>query len=140
MRRFNPHTRRANNLFLTGLILAALVLAGAGVCYGQEAKLPPLPDSVPSALGWVRVLKVPNLQCQSSSGPVDAYGCFSSMRRVIAVRDSMPLIMSWVSLEHERKHLEFFDAGVRFENPAYEDMLCRVLSVARVNEMLQVRP
>ena len=41
-----------------------------------------------------------------------------------------------VTLEHERKHLEFWDAGLRFADRELEDIIARVLSVARVNEML----
>ena len=118
---------------LKALALAVLLCAPTAHC--QKA-LPPIPDSIPSALVYVKVVKVANLRCLSNGVPVEAYGCFSPSQRAIAIRDSMSPILSWVSLEHERVHLQLFEGGFRFADREQEDLLCRILSAARVQEML----
>lgn len=115
-------------------LLFAILLAPAVT----SAQLPALPDSVPTALGWVPVRQVPNLKCLQNGEQVMAYGCVNPLDRVILIRAGMPPTMAWLSLEHERAHLTIFDGGLRL--PAdIEEMLARILSAARVAEMLAER-
>jgi hypothetical protein len=96
------------------------------------ASLPPIPDSIPSALGWVRVHKVVNLKC----GGVDALGCFQPLTRTLSIRDSLELTVGWQTLKHEQLHMTIFDAGI-FIPEDVQDELADAVGAQDVRVMLQ---
>lgn len=93
--------------------------------------LPPLPDSIPSALGWVDVHRVPGLLC----GGQPAYGCYNPETRTLEVRDSIHLAVAWQTLRHEELHMIAADAGIAI-NMTAQDLLADAVGAARVREML----
>ena len=112
--------------------LALLLLLVAPVAHCQ---LPALPDSVPSAVGWVPVRRVAH-PCGGDEGTL---GCFRIAERVIEIRkDSLSRIQEHVALEHERAHMNMFDAAVPLEH-GMQEFMARVISTARVREMLATR-
>ena len=112
--------------------LALLFLLAAPVAHCQS--LPPLPDSVPSVLGYVRVVKVPGLTCNG----YDAYGCYSALARVIQVRDSMNIVVGWQTLFHEVGHLWLHDANVRLPEDV-ENKIVDAMATARLAAWLEER-
>ena len=111
--------------------LAVAVLAAVPLP-PPEASLPPLPDSIPSALGWVRVHYVAGLTC---GGGEEVLGCFEPLRRQLSVRDSMDLAVAWQTLRHEELHMIAFDAGIHIVTRGQEDMLADAVGAQRVREM-----
>jgi hypothetical protein len=94
--------------------------------------LPPLPDSVPSQIGWLRVTVIPDLTCDG----VEVYGCFEPQAYVIKIRAGMHPAVAWQTLEHERMHVVFFNANLHFP-PGLEDHIADVIASGRVLEMRQ---
>lgn len=111
--------------------LALLFVLFAPVAHCQST-LPPLPDSVPSAVGWVPVRRVAS-PCGGGEGTL---GCFRIAERIIEIRkDSLSHIQAWIAIEHERAHLNMFDAAVPLSE-GLQEFMARVISTARVREML----
>lgn len=99
--------------------------------------LPPLPESVVSQLGPVRILIVPDLKCNG----VAVYGCFDGVSRRIIIRDSMPREVQWHTLFHEQFHVMLHDGGATLRNAdgsvsRIEDTLADVVATARLGELL----
>lgn len=102
-----------------GLLLAMLLVAAApAVAHCQRQQLPPIPDSLETPIGYVRVLKV-----QTPCNDIRALGCFASLRRVIYVKDSLAPIMAWKVYLHEVGHVRLFDAYIRVAEPGLEDRI-----------------
>lgn len=98
-------------------------------------ELPPLPDSVPSALGLVPVIWKQDLRSddgQSLLGFVQM-----NERRIYLNSDIKHRVTQWQILFHERCHITLNDAGLRFAIPGQIiQQLCDVLATAQVADMI----
>lgn len=112
----------------------AVALAAPATAHCQR-QLPPLPDSVETPIGYVRVLKVA-MPCNDAR----ALGCFASLRRIIFVKDSMAPIMGWKVYLHEVGHLRLFDAYIRVGDPLLEDRIVDLWANLQLGEMLARPP
>lgn len=111
------------------LVVALACLLGAPL---KAQQLPPLPDSIPTAIGPVPVQRVAGLLCQGEQ----AFGCFDAERFVIQVRDSIDLAVAWQTVRHERFHVLLFVAGIHLEGPAgVEDLLADATATQDVLEL-----
>lgn len=118
------------------LVIATIVASRTATPAFAQA-LPPLPESVVSQLGPVRILIVPDLKCNG----VAVYGCFDGVSRRIIIRDSMPREVQWHTLFHEQFHVMLHDGGVTLRNAdgtisRLEDTLADVVATARLSELL----
>lgn len=113
---------------MRALLLALFLFAPVVHC-----QLPALPDSVPSVLGYVRVIKVPDLTCNERP----AYGCYNASTRIIQIRDSLHIAMAWQTLFHELGHVNLHDASVQFLSEAAENQIVDVLATARLAMWLE---
>jgi hypothetical protein len=109
----------------------AFVLALACVAPSAPPEWPPLPSTVPSVLGPVPVRVTPDLRL----GKEPLMGSWSSYARVIRVRAGIAPAAQWQALEHERVHMELWDAGVVIGDEELEDRICDAVATARVREM-----
>jgi hypothetical protein len=98
-------------------------------------KLPKrLPASLPSALGPVPVVVVPDLKDEKSE-PV--FGMFHRKDRRIEINADLSLASMWQTLYHEWAHLVLSDSGHHFTlTEKAEESLCDALGTARVMEMM----
>ena len=115
---------------MKAVALALLLLAPVAHCQS----LPPLPDSVPSVLGYVRVEKVAGLRC----GGVEAFGCYNPLTRLIQVRDSMSLVTSWQTAMHEQGHAWLHDMNIHLDRDA-ENAVVDAMATARLAVWLEER-
>lgn len=99
---------------------------------GTGADLPTFPKLAPSPLGPIPVRLVVDLQC----GGKPALGCFHYNTRLIEIRDSLPLVTSWLTLRHELAHSAFYHAGVVFDDPNAENRVADAIANQQVMEML----
>jgi hypothetical protein len=119
--------------------LAALLLLGlaapadgTSVAARPAGCLPPLPDTVRSTLGPVEVRHVEALRV----GDRPAIGAFDGGLRLIYVKRGLHPAQAWQTLEHERIHLELWDAGATLADSDVEDRVADAIGAARVREML----
>lgn len=105
--------------------------------------LPPLPKTVPSLLGPLKVRQVKKVDKEDSFGK-----CFPETR-TIRIKKGMDLNQAWHTLRHEWFHFVFFDNGIHTrlaalealpEGQDFEEHLCDVLATAMVSEMLAHSP
>lgn len=108
----------------------AFVLALACVAPSAPA-WPPLPATVPSVLGPVRVLVLPDLRL----GNEPLMGSWNSYTRTIRIRAGIDPAAQWQALEHEKVHMELWDAGLSVGDEELEDRIADAIGTARVREM-----
>jgi hypothetical protein len=82
-------------------------------------------------LGPIPLKRVVNLQC--NGGP--ALGCFHRNTWVIEIRDSLPLMLAWVVVEHELFHADMQIAGIEFDEQRFEDAAADAAANGRVLRM-----
>lgn len=99
--------------------------------------LPPLPSSVFSMFGPVTVRVVDNL-CDPQPPHEPLFGYYHAFDRVIEVRAGMHPTAAWLTLWHERTHMELAEIGVVLSTDQ-EEAVCNAIAAARVAEMLSGR-
>lgn len=136
-----PHTQFANRVF--SIVLAGVLLVGCGFCVatvlGASAPapvLPPLPTTMPTAVGPLEVQRVVNLMCNGHP----SLGCFSGDERYLAIRDSIPLIVAYQAYFHEGVHVAFYYGAIQFKSEAMEDQIADVIANQTVMYMLSRKP
>lgn len=117
--------------------LLALSVIGASAAPRRPipGRYPPLPDSVFSVFGNIKVTRAHNFAC----GPRPAgtvIGCYEGLIRRLTVDDSLDAAMAWRVFLHERAHLMFRDANVTFAQPEYEDQIANVIANYQTAELL----
>lgn len=118
------------------LALGAILLAACAAA--SAPTLPPIPASVPSALGPVAIVWQDTLRGEQGQLLI---GGFSPFTRSIYLSRSLThsLVAAHQVLAHERCHVALFDAGIRVNTPTL-DTVCDALATARVAEMLRGVP
>lgn len=137
------HARSTASLFLLVVtsILAACVgtgtplLAQTAPAAADSSLLPPLPATVWSAQGPVVVWRVDPTPC----GPNPTIGCFNRVARWVAISDTIPRLLSWIVLEHEKAHIYFRDYGILFPSAVAEDSAAQAIALGRVREQIVAR-
>lgn len=94
--------------------------------------LPPLPATVWSAQGPVTVWRVDPVPC----GSPPTIGCFNRISRWVAISDTLPRLLSWIVLEHEKAHIYFRDYGIIFPSAVAEDSAAQAVALGRMRERL----
>lgn len=117
-------------------LVRVCALAVAGACAFGAPSLPPIPASVPSALGPVRVSWVDSLADESGQR---LWGAFAPATRTIylntLVRENRAAALQ--VLFHERCHVRLHDSGLRNVIPAdVAQVLCDAVASAEVAEIL----
>lgn len=99
--------------------------------------LPPIPLSVPSAMGPVPVVWGDSLK--DADGKLIFAG-FHPARRVIYLSRQLELLPAWHALYHERCHVTMWDTGIVAEVPMkIQQQLCEQFATASVADMLLAR-
>ena len=103
--------------------------------------LPPIPDSVISMRGWVRVHFVPGVFL---CGMVEALGCYTYESRFMQVDTALSRTDQWLVLEHEEVHMIFGDAGLTARERGHDrdhvdDDLADAIAEVRVLERSKVQ-
>lgn len=96
--------------------------------------LPPLPTSIPSPLGPVRVRLVSKIV-----GAEDeiVMGKYSLTKREIKISKKGSPLVRWHVLYHEQAHVTLCDAGLHnVLGEEQQEVICDVFATARVVEML----
>jgi hypothetical protein len=94
--------------------------------------LPPLPKTIPSQLGPVRVKLVKRV---GKKGKL--MGRYSMEKRVIEVCSRASRRMQWQTLYHEWMHMVLMDVGLHnVLGLEQQEVLCDTVGTARVAEML----
>lgn len=116
---------------MTALALALLF------AFPHTAPLPPLPDSVYSTFGWVRVVREKPVDC-SGAGPLlpnSRYiGCYDGSRRRLVVESGLDLMEAWRTLLHEEVHLGCRDMGIPYT--PIEEWVANAVANRQLAEML----
>lgn len=127
---------RPRNLTLLLAFPLAFPLACAGLSVSARspfAALPPLPRSAPTALGAIRIDRVPGpFPCGEVK---EAMGCIHYEAWRIEVMDSLPLPIAWQVLYHELAHAALKESGVEFDDDAQEDRVVEAIANQRVLHM-----
>lgn len=101
------------------------------------SSLPPIPLSVPSAMGPVPVVWGDSLK--DADGKLIFAG-FHPAKRVIYLSRQLELLPAWHALYHERCHVTMWDTGIVAELPMkIQQQLCDQFATASVADMLVVR-
>jgi hypothetical protein len=95
--------------------------------------LPPIPESIDTAMGPVSVVMVENLTTKEGDY---ALGLWWPENRCIKLCAGLSLVTAWATLEHERVHQILWDAGTALV-PAIEERVCDAIATARVAAMLR---
>lgn len=118
----------------------APVQAGA---VAESHGLPPIPESVPSALGAVPVVWMDTLR--GERGQLLMGGFVPSTRTIYLSRSALPdRLVAWTVVHHEACHVNLWDSGLRnfFAPPGgaqIADAVCDAIATARVAEMIASR-
>jgi hypothetical protein len=96
----------------------------------KSKQLPPLPAKKSLPAGPVPVTRTPGLLEKE-----DSYGKCNWFARTIEVDADMERTASHLTLEHERVHMIFLDAGIEFTDRVLEERICDAIALARVYEM-----
>jgi hypothetical protein len=97
----------------------------------KRKPLPQLPRSVYFPAGRVSVKRRKGLMESEK-----AFGMFNWVKREILIDADLELNAAWLTLEHEKVHVVFIDAGIQLEEYV-EERLCDALAASRVAEMLR---
>jgi hypothetical protein len=98
----------------------------------KRPRLPRLPRSVWSPYGPIPVLQVPDLKSEDGE---ECYGLWNPLDRIISIRAGMKPEVAWLTLWHERTHVDLEELGVRLSEDQVES-ICNRIAEARVQEML----
>lgn len=93
-------------------------------------KLPPIPKTVWSQLGPIRVVLVETLESSD-----EAYGMWCPKERVIKLSSTMQPLMTWATLKHECVHAWLWDAGTNLPVDV-EERVADAISTALTAVML----
>ena len=119
---------------MTRLVVLLFVLgcrAAAPASERTSEQYPPLPVSVPTPLGSVRVVLRPNLVADS----VKVWGVWLADAREIRIEARATRAMQWRVLDHELCHVEHTFSGLAYLMPEpLAEALCEARSVARFRE------
>lgn len=109
-----------------------LLLSGCRLRPATEpASLPPLPTTVPSALGPVTVTLVPDLVAEKEK----VWGVWWVGRRTIEIEQRAPRAMQWLVLYHELCHVMYDASGLAYLTPAaHQEATCDAFAAARFQE------
>ncbi len=103
----------------------------------KTTTLPPLPATVFSIHGPVEVRVVDDLRDpETPFGQL--FGYYDAFTRQISVRAGMHPTTAWLTLWHERTHMDIADTGVVMTLDQ-EESVCNSVAAARVAEMLAGR-
>jgi hypothetical protein len=125
---------------VASLVLLAIACAAApddGSPKPHDVLFPPLPDSVISAKGWVKVLRPPhNFLC----GDVDAIGCYTYATRKLEVAGDLSPYRAWHTLYHEEVHMAMGGANLLHVGTSLQqDSLADAIASLRMLERLAYR-
>ena len=99
--------------------------------------LPPLPGSIPTQLGPVRVIIVKKLHYKRDGKKHQLFGRYRPIPRVIEISARATPVMQWQTLHHEWVHVVLGDAGLHNVFPEeQQEVICDLIATARVAEML----
>lgn len=117
-------------LHIRALLMGALLLCVPdGTFVARYEPFPPLPEAIPSALGWVKVERpTPPLKC----GDVDAIGCWTYSPRKLEVISGLSPERAWFVLEHERVHMILADANLTLADATQENRIADAIATNRV--------
>ena len=111
---------------------------------GVVVALPPIPDSVPSAVGMVRVVWMDTLR--SEHGQLLMGGFVPATRTIFLSRSAIGTsrTVGHLVLRHEKCHVSMWDSGVRnfFNSDAgaqIADAVCDAIAASEVADMLAAR-
>lgn len=115
--------------------LALLALCIAAPAFAQHP-LPPIPDSVFSTGGWVKVQRASPVEC-GVAPPVGMRwgGCYTASSRKLVVASDVSLVEAWRILLHEEVHLAARDLGLGYTG-VVEEALADAVANRRLAEML----
>ncbi len=99
----------------------------------EHSVLPPLPAYLETPVGNIPVGKVDSLVEKKG-----AIGMSDYLQRIILLDSRQSLNTAWLTLEHERVHFIFFDAGI-YMDKKLEEIIADTIAAARVAEMLRAR-
>lgn len=96
-------------------------------------KLPPLPTSIPSALGPVPVKLVDRLGKKGNEN----MGSYSARKREIKISRRASRLVQWQTLYHEWMHMVLIDVGLHnVLGDEQQEVLCDTIATARMVELL----
>lgn len=103
--------------------------------------LPPLPDSVPTALGWYHVTYPRDATCGLKlPQPGMLLGCTDIDAKKIQVTSAEPSrAQRWMILKHEMAHIMFYDTHITFASGVLEERACDVVATWSLMEYLTAR-
>lgn len=96
-------------------------------------KLPPLPKLCHSALGPVYIEIVEGLRSEQGE---ELMGRWLPTTRTIQIATGLSPEAAWHTLEHEKAHVAFWDAGLTRLPKRDIEHACDAIATARVAEML----
>lgn len=96
----------------------------------KKRQLPPLPEVISLPAGSVPVTRTAGLFEKE-----EAYGKCNWFTRTIEVDAEMELVAAHLTLEHERVHMIFLDAGIQFTDSVLEERICDAIALARVFDL-----
>lgn len=100
-----------------------------------HAELPPLPDYITTVRGPIPVVVVDTIGIADSTRYI--IGRFDYFTRRILIRRSLKeRANQWHTLEHERCHVTFLEAGLNVEPAMYLELICDAFANARVADMI----
>lgn len=99
----------------------------------KTKKLPALPKTVPSQLGNVPVLLVPDLKTDKGE---NALGLWVPEERAIKLREGLHPTTAWATLLHEAIHCWLWDSGSGDMPDIIEEHVCDALSSALLYALL----
>ncbi len=102
----------------------------------MSEKAPPLPKSIWTPYGHVRVMQCKRLP-DSDDPTNDLHGTYDPKKRIIRVLRRLEGWEKWKSLCHERVHQRAFDAGLHTR--LWEDDLEHVAEVIANAEVMEMR-
>jgi hypothetical protein len=120
---------------LKSLLLAVALVCGVAAADGTHVRqpeiFPPLPDSIPAVGGWTPVRRPEVIHCGQDTTKT-FWGCYNANGRILEVRAGLLPHQAWHVLEHEKVHMIFRDAGVRFEDMEQEQRIANLVADNRV--------
>jgi hypothetical protein len=132
--RGNPPFTLVGPAMKSALCAIAIALTMTAATPAKLGTLPPLPDSVFSAKGWVLVHRDHPVECGAMPPGKVAWGCYTASTRYLAVESTLTQTDSWWVLAHETVHLAARDAGVGYTG-IVEEALADAVAARTVAEL-----
>ena len=119
--------------FLLPAFLCASLLAARSF----RAPLPPLPTTVFSRYGPVKVDRVTRVECGNLPSE-KVVGCFSAKlgERRIQIADTLSLVVATFVLFHEKAHVAAWDYGMVFDDPEDAERVANAMARYQLAELL----